>query len=99
MNLAKMMAQAKKMQADMTKKMNEHNEKLFTFSFKNDLVTVKMMGTLEIKEIIIKEELVDKDDVETLQDVVTEAINNAIKQILAEKEEITKGMIPGGMGF
>ncbi len=99
MNIAKMMAQAKKMQSDMTKKMNEHNAKEFTFSFKNDLVTVKMMGSLELKEIIIKEELVDKDDIDTLQDVVTEAINNAIKQILAEKDEITKGLIPGGMGF
>ncbi len=99
MNIAQMMQQAKKMQAEMTKKMNEHNAKEFTFSFKNDLVTVKIMGTLEIKEIIIKDELVDKDDIETLQDVVAEAVNNAIKQILAEKEEITKGLVPGGMGF
>ncbi len=99
MNLAKMMAQAKKMQSDMTKKMNEHNEKEFEFSFKNDLVKVKMMGTLEIKEIIINEALVDKDDIETLQDVVAEAINSAIKQIMTEKEEITKGIVPSGMGF
>ncbi len=99
MNLTKMMAQAKKIQSEMTKKMNEHNEKLFEFSFQNDLVKIKMLGTLELKEIIINEALVDKDDVDTLQDVVAEAINSAIRKILAEKEEITKGLVPGGMGF
>ncbi len=99
MNIAKMMAQAKKMQSDMTKKMNEHNAKEFEFSFHNDLVKIKMMGTLEIKEIIINEALVDKDDIDTLQDVVADSINSAISKILSEKEELTKGLVPPGMGF
>lgn len=100
MNIAKMLQQAKKMQSEMTKKLAEHDAKEYTFSFQNDLVTIKIFGSLKIKEIIIKEDLVDKDDIDTLQDVITEATNNAIQQVLKDKEEISKGMMPAGMpGF
>ncbi len=94
MNIMKMVQEAKKMQETMQKKMNEINAKEYVESFKNDLVVVKMLGTLEIKEIIINEQLIDKDDTDTLQDVIAEVINNCIKKIVLEKEEATKGMMP-----
>lgn len=97
MNIMKMMQEAKKMQQTIQKKMAEIDSKEYIKSFKNDLVTVKMLGTLEIKEIIINEQLVDKDDIDTLQDIISEVINNCIKEIIKEKEEITKGMVPGGL--
>lgn len=97
MNIMKMMQEAKKMQQTMQKKMAEIDSKEYVQSFKNDLVIVKMLGTLEIKEIKINEQLIDKDDVDTLQDIISEVINNCIKDILKDKEEVTKGMVPGGL--
>lgn len=97
MNIMKMMQEAKKMQQTMQKKMAEIDAKEYIETFKNDLVTVKMLGTLEIKEIIINEQLIDKDDVDTLQDIITEVVNNCIKKVVKEKEEVTKGMVPSGL--
>lgn len=97
MNIMKMMQEAKKMQQNMQKKMAEIDAKEYVESFKNDLVTVKMLGTLEIKEIKINEQLIDKDDIDTLQDIIAEVINKCIKKAIAEKEEVTKGMVPTGL--
>ena len=99
MNIVKMMQQAKKMQADMQKKMEEHDKKEFIIEY-NGLVSIKILGSLEVKEInILKDDLIDKDDPETLQDVIMSATNKAISEVLAEKEKITKDLVPGGLPF
>lgn len=43
-------------------------------------VTVKMNGKKEVTLVKIKPEAVDADDVETLEDLITVAVNDAIKQ-------------------
>jgi YbaB/EbfC DNA-binding family len=43
------------------------------------MVTVKMIGDLELKELHIDPEAVDPDDVELLQDMVQAAVNEAIR--------------------
>lgn len=99
MNMQAMMKQVQKMQRDMTKTQEEINNTEFTG--KSELVTVIMDGTKKVKSVKITAEDLDKDDLEILEDMITIALNDAIKQIDTVTEEkmgaFTKGMpsIPG----
>lgn len=81
MNINQLMKEAKKMQSDMEKSQEELAEKEFTASAGGEAITVKVSGKKEIKEIKIKPEVVDPDDVEMLEDLITTCINNALKQV------------------
>jgi DNA-binding YbaB/EbfC family protein len=67
------------------------------------MVTVQINGLKEILDITIEPEIVDPDDVETLQDILVAAVNEAIKRVedtnAKEMNELTasSGMpnIPG----
>lgn len=50
-------------------------------------VTVKMNGKKEVLSVSIKPEAVDPEDVETLEDLITVAVNDAIKKAEALMEE------------
>ena len=96
MNIQAMMKQAQKMQKDMLAAKEEIDSKVFTAT--SSFVTVNVKGNKEIQDIKINQESLDKDDVEMLQDLITVAINNAMKDIDKETEEklgkYTQGM-PG----
>ena len=51
-----------------------------------------------MKSLIIDKDAVDPDDVETLQDMIMAALNEAMKQVDDESEKLFGGMT-GGMGF
>ena len=99
MNMQAMMKQVQKLQSDMTKTQEEINKTEFTG--KSELVTVVMDGTKKVKSVKITAEELDKEDLEILEDMITIAFNDAIKQIDSVTEEkmgaFTKGMpnIPG----
>ena len=64
------------------------------------MVKVKINGKREILHIDIHPDIVDPDDIETLSDVVTAAVNEAIKKVdstsESEMQKITGGLnIPG----
>lgn len=96
MNIQAMMKQAQKMQKDMLAAKEEIDSKVFTAS--SSFVTVKVKGNKEIQEVKIDTDHLDKDDLEMLEDMITVAINNALKQIDEETEaklgKYTQGM-PG----
>lgn len=79
-NMQNLMRQAQKMQADLQKKQEEAANTEFEVSAGGGAVTVKATGAKEIKEIIIKKEVVDPDDVEMLQDLVLTAVNEALRK-------------------
>ena len=62
------------------------------------VVTVKMSGKKEVKAVTIKPEAVDPDDVETLEDLITVAVNDAIKKADALMEE-AMGEITGNINI
>ena len=98
MNINQIMKEAKKMQADMEKSQEELAEKEFTASAGGEAITVKVSGKKEIKEIKIKPEVVDPEDVEMLEDLITTCINNALKQVDdAQVASLGKYNIPGLM--
>lgn len=97
-NMQNLMRQAQKMQADLQKKQEEAARTEFEVSAGGGAVTVKATGAKEIKEIIIKKEVVDPDDVEMLQDLVLTAVNEALRKADDMMQEGLGGLnIPGLM--
>lgn len=99
-NMQSMLKQAQKMQEDMAQKQAELEEREYETSAGGGVVNVKINGKKEILSVKIDPEVVDPDDVETLEDLVTAAINEAIKTVEAisaeEMQKITGSMsIPG----
>ncbi|MGN1326840.1 MAG: YbaB/EbfC family nucleoid-associated protein [Clostridia bacterium] len=98
MNINQLMKEAKKMQSDMEKSQEELAIKEFEATAGGEAVKVKVSGKKEIKEIKIKPEVVDPEDVEMLEDLITTCINNALKQVdEAQAASLGKFNIPGMM--
>lgn len=101
-NMGNMMKQMQQMQKKMMKAQDELNEKTFEASAGGGMVTATASGKKEITDIQIKEEVVDPEDIEMLQDLVITAVNDVMTQVDEETNEtmgkFTKGMnLPGGM--
>ena len=80
MNMQNLMAQAQKMKKDIEKKQEEINNQEFTTQ--NELVSITMLGSREIKTIKINEEkITDFDDLEALEDMIAIALKDILKQI------------------
>jgi nucleoid-associated protein EbfC len=80
MNMQNLMAQAQKMQKDITKKKEEIDASEFTG--KSEWVEITMYGNKKIKSIkISNKESMDKDDIEALEDMLKIAFNDACNQI------------------
>ena len=98
MNLNSLMKEAKKMQADLEKNQSELVEKEFDASAGGGAVTVKVSGAKAIKELIIKPEVLDPDDVEMLQDLIITCVNEAMRKVDdAQVASMGKFNIPGLM--
>src|SRR5699024_473759 len=93
-----MMKQMQKMQKDMEKAQNELIEMEFEATSGSGMVTVKASGSREIIDVEIKEEVVDPEDVEMLQDLVLAATNDVMKQI-EDKTEATMGKFTKGLNI
>lgn len=83
-----MMKQAQAMQANLKKAQEELKASTVTGTAAGGAVSVVMSGTFDVQELTIKKDVVDADDVETLQDVVMVAVNDAVKKVrdLTEKK-------------
>jgi DNA-binding YbaB/EbfC family protein len=60
-------------------------------------ITVVMSGHQRVESILIEPEVVDPEDVEMLQDLVTAAVNEAIEQSQSMAAE-RMGALTGGLG-
>lgn len=98
MNINQLMKEAKKMQADMEKSQEELASKEFDASSGGGAVYVKVSGNKEVKEIIIKKDVVDPEDVEMLQDLIITCVNEALRKVDSEQAaQFGKYNIPGIM--
>ena len=98
MNLNSLMKEAKKMQADLEKNQSELVEKEFDASAGGGAVTVKVSGAKVIKELNIKPEVLDPDDVEMLQDLIITCVNEAMRKVDdVQAASMGKYNIPGLM--
>jgi nucleoid-associated protein EbfC len=105
-NVQQMMAQVQKMQRDMDAAQEELKSELVEASAGGGMVTVKVSGNLEVREVRIDPAALDPDDVEMLADMVLAAVNEALRsaQELAERKygDSTGGLdlsALGGLGL
>ena len=75
----KMLKQVQEMQAKMARAQEELAEESVESSAGGGMVTVVMTGSLEVREVRIKPDAVDPDDIEMLQDLVVAATNEALR--------------------
>ncbi len=93
-----MIRQAQKMQEQMAEKQAELDAREYEVQAGGGAVTVKILGTREVTEILLQPEVVDPDDLETLQDILVAAVNEAIRKVDATNEQ-ELGKITGSMNL
>jgi nucleoid-associated protein EbfC len=96
-NLNQLMKQAQQMQAEMAKAQEQLKDETVEASAGGGMVKVTMTGDMQLREIKIDPEAIDPDDPELLQDMVTAAVNEALRS--AQELAASKmGGIAGGLG-
>ncbi len=97
-NMNNILKQAQKMQKEMEKMQSELEEKEVEASVGGGAITVKANGKKEILSITIKEEVVDPEDVEMLQDLVLSAVNEALR-LADEMTNSQMSKLTGGLNL
>ena len=98
MNLNQLMKEAKKMQADVEKSQEELSIKEFSATAGGGAIEVTVTGAKVVKSIKIKQDVVDPDDVEMLQDLILTCVNEALRKVdAAQASALGKYNIPGLM--
>ena len=90
------MQQMRKMQQEMAKAQDELANTVVTGAASGDAVKVEMTCDHRLKSVSISKDAVDPDDVETLEDLVVVAINDALKKV-EETASSRMGRLTGGM--
>ena len=94
MNIQQMMKQAQQMQERLQKQMAEMKVEA---TAGGGMVTVVMSGSKQLLSLKIDPEVVSKEDVEMLQDLIVAAINDAHRKADEEMSQKMGGMLPPGM--
>jgi DNA-binding YbaB/EbfC family protein len=96
MNMQSMMKQAQKLQKQMQASQEEIAATTFVGKSAQELVVAEFSGDKVLKNLNIKADIIDPEDPETLQDMVTDAVNDALAQIEKITEQklgkFTKGL-------
>ena len=102
-NMAGMMKQIQKMQAEMEKAQAELANKTVSAESGGGMVKATCNGQKEIISLEIDEEVANGGDKEMMEDLIVAAVNKALEAAgkLAEENlgSVTKGMIPPGMNI
>ncbi len=93
MNIQQMMKQAQQMQERLQKQMAELRVE---GDAGGGMVTVVVNGAKQIQSLTIDPEVVSKDDVEMLQDLIVAAVNDAQRKADAQLQQSMGGMLPPG---
>ena len=75
------------MQRQMEESQKELEEKEFTAKSGGGAVEVTVTGKHEITKIKLSEEAVDPDDIETLEDLIMAAVNEALRMVEEESSQ------------
>jgi DNA-binding YbaB/EbfC family protein len=91
-NIQSMMQQAKQMQERLQKQMAEMRTEA---TAGGGMVTVVVNGTKQIQSLRIDPEVVSRDDVEMLQDMIVAAVNDAQRKVDEELGKQVGGLMSG----
>ncbi|KOP78010.1 YbaB/EbfC family nucleoid-associated protein [Cytobacillus solani] len=97
-NMQNMMKQMQKMQKKMAEAQEKLGEERIEGTAGGGMVTVVVSGHKEVLEVNIKEDVVDPEDIEMLQDLVLAATNDALKKA-DELTNNTMGQFTKGMNL
>jgi hypothetical protein len=101
-NVQRMMSQVQQMQQEMEAAQEQLQHETVSASSGGGMVTVEVTGDLRVTAVRIDPEAVDPEDVEMLADMVTAAVNEALRaaQELAASRlgGATGGLDLGGLG-
>ena len=92
MNIQQMMKQAQQMQERLQKQMAELRVEA---TAGGGMVTVVVNGNKQLQSLTIDPEVVSKEDVEMLQDMILAAINDAHRKVEEELASKVGGLVPG----
>jgi len=93
-NIQQMMKQAQQMQERLQKQMADLRVE---GNAGGGMVTVVVNGAKQIHSLKIDPEVVSKEDVEMLQDLILAAVNDAQRKADEEMSQAMGGMLPPGM--
>jgi hypothetical protein len=96
-NMSNLMKQAQRMQRQMEEGQKELETKEFTATAGGGAVEVTVSGKKELVSIKLAEEIVDPEDIETLQDAIVAAANEALRKA-DEESAALMGKMTGGLG-
>ena len=85
------------MQKQMEDATKELEEKEYTAAAGGGAVEVTVSGKKEVVKVKLAEEVVDPDDIEMLEDLITAAVNQAFRQ-MEEDSAAAMARLTGGMG-
>lgn len=97
-NMQGMIKQAQKMQEEMEKAQEEIKAKEYSTTVGGGVVEITMTGDKVLKAITLKPEIVDPEDIETLQDLIVSGVNEVLRQVETETEE-KMNAISGGLNI
>ena len=97
-NMQSMIRQAQKMQEQMTSLQEELDAREYDVAAGGGAVKIKITGKKEILSVNLDPDLVDPDDIESLQDVLVAAFNEAIRKVEDTNAE-EMGKVTGGMNM
>jgi DNA-binding YbaB/EbfC family protein len=95
MNIQKMMQQAQQMQEKLQQQMADMRVEA---TAGGGMITVTVTGNKQLVSMKIDPEVVSKEDVEMLQDLIVAAVNDAHRKVDEQLAGQMKGMM-GGMGL
>jgi DNA-binding YbaB/EbfC family protein len=96
-NMQNMLKQVQKMQADMMAAQEKLKDETVEGTAGGGAVKVTISGDLEVKAVEIAPSAIDPDDPELLADLVTAAVNEAIRAA-QELASSRLGAVAGGLG-
>lgn len=97
-NMQAMIRQAQKMQEDAAALQAELEQTEYTATAGGGAVSATVSGKNEIVKLDIDKEVIDPDDAEMLCDLVTAAVNEAIRKAAADASQ-RMGQVTGGLNM
>lgn len=96
LDINELMKKAKEMQKTLAQKKQDAASKTVDVSVGGGMIEVKMNGNIETLSVKVDPEIVDKNEVEVLEDLVRAAFNEAVRQakelVSTELSDLMGGM-------
>ena len=101
-DMNEMMKKAKELSETMKQQQEEQSKQIFAVSVGGEMIKMTFNGKQEAKSIEIDPEVVDVNDIETLQDLILSAVNEGLRQSQQNMQNSLGeqiGKMTGGMDF